>query len=87
MSSAYEVRENIDSSTLRAVRNLADEGTFQAFSLKYRHPRFKTRFSPPSFIAWFLLDDKRMSEVADSLENLDQELITGYLTPAAGQSE
>jgi hypothetical protein len=86
MSSAYEVREKIDSSTLQAVRAIADSGAFEAYSLKYRHPRFKSRFSSPSFIAWFKLNGQRMSEVADSLDDLDQELQL-YLTPCVCQSK
>ena len=86
MSSAYEVRETIDSSTLQALRQLADAGTLEAYSLKHRHPRFKTRFSTPSFIAWFKLNGQRMSEVEDSPEALDLEITKGYLQPAAADA-
>lgn len=82
MAKEYEVREELDSPTLEAVRAIAAPGTFKAFSTKYRHPRYKTMFSSPSFCASFRFDGKACSEAEDSLEALEKTLSEYYLAPA-----
>lgn len=83
LSKEYEVREDLDSPTLQAVRELADKGTFKAYTMKLRHPRYKTKFSSPSFYASFRLDGKQYSEAEDSLEALEKGLVEFYLSPPA----
>ena len=79
MDQKYEVREELDSPTLQSVRALAAPGTFKAFSTKYRHPRYKTMFSSPSYCVSFRLDGKVYSEAEDSLEAPEKSLRDCYL--------
>lgn len=83
MSKEYDVREDLDSPTLQAVRARAEEGTFKAYTHKLRHPRYKSKFSSPSFIASFRWDGKLCSESEDSLEALEKVLVEYYLSPPA----
>jgi hypothetical protein len=77
----YEIREPIHSDVLTQLRALPSVSKFSAFSLKYRHPRIKQKFAKPSFCATFSMDGTRYSEIAESLEALDAELIKLYLHP------
>jgi hypothetical protein len=75
----YEVVEEITSETIEKIRLLALPGTLKSRSVKYRHPRFKNRFSPTNFMVSFRLDGMLQSQCESSMEALDRALTETYL--------
>lgn len=75
----FEVKEAVESPIIARLRNLADEGKVDAFSLKLRHPRYKTRFTAPHFYATFKLGGRVYSENAETLDVLNTILERDYL--------
>lgn len=74
----YEIREPIDSRVITQLRGSPAVDKFKAFSLKYRHPKLKNKFSIPSFCVTFSKEGARCSEIASSLDALDTELTKLY---------
>lgn len=88
MNKEFEVVEEITSETLERVRLLAVTDTFKARSVKYRHPRFKNRFSPPLYTVSFRCVDasfegRLQTQAEDSMEALDRVLRETYLEVTA----
>lgn len=82
-SPQYEVKQDIDSPVLQRIRELAEPGSFKAYSLCYRHPRFSSKFSSLHFYATFRFEGKQHGADGKSQAELDAELTQYYLTPAA----
>jgi len=82
-SPEYEVKQDIDSPVLQRILALAEPGTFKAYSLCYRHPRFKSKLSPLHFYASFRFEGKRHGADGKTMGELEAELTQYYLTPAS----
>ena len=79
----FEVKEAVESPTIAHLRELADAGQVDAFSLKLRHPRFTTRFTQPHFYVRFKLGGTTYVEDAESLEILNAVIVRDYLAVPA----
>lgn len=82
MEKQYEVVEDVTSPTIEEVRARAIPGTLKARSMKYRHPRFKTKFSSPTYIVSFRHEGGFQSYCEDTMEALDAALRENFLFAA-----
>lgn len=77
---SLEVREPVSSDCIERMRKLADDQKLDAFSLRYRHPRFKNCYTVPHYYVRFKVSGVSYTEDASSLERMDACLEETYIS-------